>query len=120
MRESLEFLIANLEAFVLVIGGTLVLQCLIHYCVVGLRRWWASTEPQPEAEDEDDDNHDLIPDDEDDPSDIDDPTDVWPESPEDLPNEFPDLPEMPAQKHPVPRGIVPSWGPCLYELKRDS
>lgn len=105
MRESLEFLFANLEAFVLVVGGTLVLQCVIHYCVVGLRRWWASTEPQPES--------DPITeyDDEDDPSDIDDPTDVWPESPEDLPNEFPDLPEMPVRQQ--------AWGSRLDPVGRN-
>lgn len=105
MRESLEFLFTNLEAFIVVAGGTLVFQFVIHYCVTALRRWWASTEPQPEIENENDDDHDwkamLIPDeydDEDDHSDIDDPTDVWPESPEELPNEFPDLPEMPVRQ----------------------
>jgi hypothetical protein len=86
VQESLEFLFSNLEAFVLVIGGTLVLQFAIHYCVVALRRWWATTspvDPEPEPDEYDD---------EDDPSDLDDPTEVWPE---DMPNEFPDLPEMP-------------------------
>ena len=114
MQESLEFLFANLEAFVLVIGGTLICQFVIHYCVVALRRWWASTEPQPENENEDDDDHDLIPDeydDEDNPSDIDDPTDVWPESPEDLPNEFPDLPEMPVRQQ--------AWGSRLDPVGRN-
>ena len=105
MRESLEFLFANLEAFVLVVGGTLVLQCVIHYCVVALRRWWASTEPQLDS--------DPITeyDDEDDPSDIDDPTEVWPESPEDLPNEFPDMPEMPVRQQ--------AWGSRLDPVGRN-
>jgi hypothetical protein len=105
VRESLEFLFANLEAFVLVVGGTLVLQCVIHYCVVALRRWWASTEPQLDS--------DPIPeyDDEDDPSDIDDPTEVWPESPEDLPNEFPDMPEMPVRQQ--------AWGSRLDPVGRN-
>jgi hypothetical protein len=105
VRESLEFLFANLEAFVLVVGGTLVLQCVIHYCVVALRRWWASTEPQLDS--------DPITeyDDEDDPSDIDDPTEVWPESPEDLPNEFPDMPEMPVRQQ--------AWGSRLDPVGRN-
>lgn len=105
MRESLEFLFANLEAFILVIGGTLICQFAIHYCVTALRRWWASTEPQPKS--------DPITeyDDEDDPSDIDDPTDVWPESPEDLPNEFPDMPEMPVRQQ--------AWGSRLDPVGRN-